>query len=124
MKRILNLTLLFAMVCSVALAQAPQRIGGVVYDEFNEPLIGATVVVKGSSRGASTDINGKFSLEAEPTDEIVVSYLGYNDYEQAVGNRTEFVITMSNDAQQISEVVVTAHYSIRVDCLPYASKND
>lgn len=105
MRRILLGLLL--LVASVALAQT--KITGVIFDgEFNQPLAGANVLVKGTSDGATTDLNGKFELTTNETSgQIVVSYLGFQTRTIAFnGSKSLGTVTMEADANQLQEVVI------------------
>lgn len=87
---------------------AMETLTGVVVDPEGEPLIGATVQVKGTSTATATDIDGNFSLRARPSDTLVFTYIGYGAQEVKVGDKTTFDITMSEDSKLLDEVVVTA----------------
>ena len=72
--------------------------GKVLDAETGEPLIGASVVVKNTRVGGITDVNGKFSLNIPDNAEaLVVSYVGYEPKEIAIGNQTSFEISLSTD---------------------------
>ncbi|MCH5597439.1 STN domain-containing protein [Niabella ginsengisoli] len=82
---------------------------GIVLNEKDEPIIGATVAVKGTSKTTSTDITGQFLLEIESAeDSIIISYLGYKTLRIAAGNSKEVTFQLEPDAeaQKMSEVVV------------------
>ncbi len=84
---------------------------GLVVDVQGEALIGATVVVKGTSMGTLTDMDGRFQLNIpEITNQtaLVVKYVGYEPQTVTVGNKTTFKIVMQEEANALSEVVVTA----------------
>mgnify|MGYP002522809887 FL=1 len=74
---LMKLLLLCCFFGMSALASAQQKVSGTVVDSNGEPVIGASVVVKGTSTGAVTDIDGKFTFVAEPGKTIEVSYIGY-----------------------------------------------
>ncbi len=83
---------------------------GTIVDAFtDEALPGANVLVKGTTRGATSDISGKFSIEASPEDVLVFSYVGYINSEVAVGNNTIFTIRLSPDIQSLDEIVVVGY---------------
>ena len=84
-------------------------VSGVVTDENGAPLVGATVVVKGTTRGATTDETGAFTLNAEETDVLVVSYYGYTTQEVAVGTQTRLVIRLLPSALELDEIVMVAY---------------
>ena len=89
-----------------AVAQS-NKVTGVVRDANGDPLIGATVMVKGTNRGTATDIDGRYSIAAAPGSTLVISYIGAKPMEMKVtgGNMD---ITMSEDSNVLSDVVVTA----------------
>ena len=83
------------------------KVTGVIRDAQGEPLIGATVKVKGTNRGTSTDVDGKYSINANRGDVLVVSYIGSKPMEITVGSG-EMDIEMQANDQVLDEVVVTA----------------
>ena len=106
-------TLLLAMLCLVTFAQG-KTVTGTVVDGTGEPLIGVSVQVKGTSTGAITDLDGKFSISGVNSGStLVVSYIGYSTQEIKVGNQTTFEITMTDDAQLLDEVVVIGYGAVR-----------
>lgn len=78
---------------------------GHVHDAQGEPLVGVSVVIKGTTRGALTDANGKFTLDAKEGDVLVFSYVGYRKKEVTVG-REAIHVTMDSDESTLSEVSV------------------
>lgn len=86
-----------------------RRVTGRVVDDSGEPLIGVNVLIKGSTTGAITDLNGNFSLvttEAAPT--LQFSYVGYTSQEVVAKGNKPVNLVMTSDTQMIDEVVVTA----------------
>lgn len=81
---------------------------GKVIDANGDPLIGVSVRVKGSQTGASTDIQGNFVLDAPANAVLVFTYIGYVTQEVIVNGRTSINVTLLEDRQALSEVVVTA----------------
>ena len=71
-------------------------------------LPGASILIKGTSRGSTTDANGDFTLSAPAKAILVVSFIGYKTMEIPVGSKTVFDIMLENDATQFNEIVVTA----------------
>ena len=102
--------LLFLSVLFIAIGQVwaqSQTISGTVLNAADEePVIGASVHVKGTSRGTITDVNGKFSIEAEATDVLVVSFIGMGSQEVAATDG--IVVALSEDTKQLDEVMVVA----------------
>ncbi|MFC3879358.1 SusC/RagA family TonB-linked outer membrane protein [Algoriphagus namhaensis] len=110
-------SLLLALILSlgtVMLANAQSRtVTGTVLDEtFGEGIPGATVLVKGTTRGVPTDIDGSFSLEIQDGDQVlVVSFVGYITQEVEIGSQSNFTITLVEDIQSLEEAVVIGYGS-------------
>ncbi|MDP3916028.1 MAG: SusC/RagA family TonB-linked outer membrane protein [Bacteroidota bacterium] len=81
---------------------------GTVKTSSGESLPSATVLVKGSTMGALTDLNGRFSIQAESKDILVASYIGFETVEVAVGSQKVIEIILPESKQEIKEVVITA----------------
>ena len=73
------------------------------------PVIGASVVEKGTTNGVVTDFDGNFTLNVKPGATLVISYIGYTTKEVAVGNQANFNITLLEDNAQLEEVVVVGY---------------
>ena len=82
---------------------------GVVKDATGEPLIGVSVVVKGTTNGAVTDVNGNFSIACSANDILVFSYIGYDKIEVKAGNASFHTITMKEDSELLDEVIVIGY---------------
>ncbi|MFN4763759.1 SusC/RagA family TonB-linked outer membrane protein [Gillisia sp. Q332] len=83
--------------------------GTVVDDITNQPIAGALVIVKGTQKGAVTDFDGKFTLSAPVgATTLIVSYLGYSSKEVDVGDGTNLIIRLSEDASTLDQVIITA----------------
>ncbi len=95
-------------VGETAIANAQQTVSGLVVDSQGEPLIGATVAVKGTSTATATDIDGNYALKARKGDTLVFSYIGFASQEHKVGDNPTIDVTMTEDSQMLDEVVVTA----------------
>ncbi len=89
----------------VSTTQQSHAIQGTVTDG-NEPIIGASVMVKGKNQGAVTDTDGHFTLDVAPGTELVISYLGYQP--KTVKATAGMKVTLSEDSKNLKEVVVTA----------------
>ena len=101
-------------VCPVpAMASVTQqtiKVQGQVVDQNGEPLIGATVRVKGAQTGVVTDFDGNFSIDAASNATLLVSYIGYKDREIAVRGRAVIEqIQLESDAQMLDQVVVIGY---------------
>ena len=89
----------------------PASVRGVVTDVTGMPVIGASVLVKGTTVGVSTDVDGAYELQIPASDTsavLVVNFLGYEPVEMAVGNRSEVNFTLREQSQTVDAVVVTA----------------
>ncbi|MGS2737853.1 SusC/RagA family TonB-linked outer membrane protein [Sinomicrobium sp. M5D2P17] len=100
------LTFFMALIVQLSIAQNKEIIG-VVFDESQLPLPGASVVVKGTSQGVVTDFDGNFSISATEGDILEVSYVGYAIQEIVVTGQLEYTINLKPD-NALDEVVVTA----------------
>lgn len=89
--------------------QQVKKITGTVVDVTGTPVIGANVVVKGTTNGTITDVDGKFSLEVSVGDVLDVSYIGYLSYEAKVINSNQYTITLKEDTQKLDEVVIVSY---------------
>lgn len=101
------LTLLLAFVVQLTFAQE-KTISGTVSDDSGLPLPGATVLVKGTSSGTSSDFDGNYSIKANQGAVLVFSFVGYTTQEITVGASNTINLTMQEDAESLEEVVVTA----------------
>ena len=93
----------------LGVAQVRVVSGTVTSAESGEQLIGVSVMVKGSTRGTITDLDGRFSIEATNEDVLVVSMVGMKTVELKVGTNQRLAVSLSEDAQLISELVVTGY---------------
>lgn len=93
---------------NVSISQQAKKVTGTVTDAKGEPLLGVNVVVKGTTNGTITDLDGKYSLEVEPNSILVVSYIGY--VSQQIPASGEVVnVTLKEDTQNLDEVVVVGY---------------
>lgn len=90
-------------------AQDRSSFRGKVLDDLGEPLPGAAILVAGSTRGVTTDLDGSFELEVNKSDKLVISYLGMEDQEIVIGNQNDVVIRMKPKADELEEVTVVAY---------------
>lgn len=108
-QRIPLLLLLFFMIPAFTVF-AQKTVKGVVSDVTGEPMIGVNIVIKGTSTGTVTDLDGTYSLQV-PNDNVVLvfSYIGYLTSEVVVGNQTTINQTLSDDTQVFDELVVVGY---------------
>lgn len=93
--------------------KASFSLSGTVYDENNLPLIGVNVLIKGTTKGTSSNMDGEFTITAEKENILVLSYLGYTSKELTVKNKEPMRIVMSEDTKVLSEVVVIGYGAVR-----------
>lgn len=108
MKSILFAIALIFMGASINALWAQQRVSGVVTEDGSGPLPGATVVIKGTTNGTITNMDGEYELEANPEDVLQYSFVGMETHEEVVGDRTIINVSLSSGAFDLNEVVVTA----------------
>ncbi|MFN3997351.1 SusC/RagA family TonB-linked outer membrane protein [Algoriphagus sp.] len=82
---------------------------GTVKDETGAPLPGAAILVKGTTNGTITDLDGKFSLDVDPNAILVISYLGYSPREVLVNGQSTLSIQLNPESSQLNEIVVVGY---------------
>ncbi len=93
-----------------ALSASAQNVTGTVYDSEGETAIGAYVTVVGTTLGTATDIDGRFSIKAEPGQTIEISLIGYiKEQIKVEAGKTDYVVTLKPDTQNLDEVVVIGY---------------
>ncbi len=103
------LSLLVTLLSTMMYAQ--QEITGTVVDPEGEPIIGATIMEKGTSNGVITDIDGNFKMKVAAGTTLVISYIGFNTQELPAQNGMQ--VTMKEDATELAEVVVVGYTTQR-----------
>ena len=103
--------LFLLMTCFVGsvTAQGQSMVKGTVTDSNGEPLIGVSILVKGTTNGVVSDINGGYSISAGASDVIQFSYVGYTTQEIQVGNNKILNVTLEEDTKRLDEVVVVGY---------------
>lgn len=115
--KILNSNGKFLLLCLVGMLMAVQgfaqsiTVNGIVKDKTGEAVIGANVVVKGTTIGTITDFDGAFSLQANKGDIIVISFIGYQAQELPAAEQMN--VTLSDDTQLLEDVVVIGYGSVK-----------
>ena len=113
MVRKIVLSIIAILAVSFAAIAQNAQVSGTVADEAGAPVIGAAVVVDGTSIGTVTDVNGGFRLSAPANGTIVVSFVGYEDAKVAIAGKTSFNIVLKAAVEQLDDVVVVAFGSKR-----------
>lgn len=86
-----------------------RMIQGVIRDETGDPLPGVSILIKGTTRGTTTDLDGRFSLEVPPNATLVLNYIGFKPREVVVGNQSTFDLSMEAQISNLTEFVVTGY---------------
>jgi TonB-dependent SusC/RagA subfamily outer membrane receptor len=93
--------------------QPQKMIRGNIVDEINEPVIGVSIVIKGTTRGSTTDVDGNFDIEASSGETLLISYVGFEKQEIRVGNQTSFNVRLKEDNKILDEVVVIGYGTLK-----------
>src|SRR5574344_1627644 len=110
MKRRLETFLAFMFLCvGIATAQVSNISGVVISAEDNQPVVGASVLVKGTTVGTITDLDGKYTINKVPANAktLVISYVGMNT--QELGIKSNLRVVLTSNAKVLDEVVVVAY---------------
>lgn len=110
--RVVFLLALMLTLSWVAFGQ-DRKVAGTVSDAKGGGIPGVSVVIKGTTTGTTTDINGAFSLNVKGNADLVVSSVGYKTVNVSLGNRSSVAITLEDDVSQLNEVIVTGYASQR-----------
>ena len=92
------------MIFSFMVYAQERIVTGKVYDSSGESIIGASVMVQGTMQGVVTDIDGAFQLKVQPSQSLVISFLGYQDVILPVGSKNNFKIILEEDSKKLDEV--------------------
>jgi len=109
----LFLTLMMTLALGSFRLMAQNFVSGKVLSEENEPLVGVSIKLKGTSTGTSTDADGNFRLAAAPGDVLLMAYTGYLSQEVAVGNSATLNIVMKTNESLLDEVVVIGYGQVK-----------
>ncbi|MFZ4582418.1 MAG: SusC/RagA family TonB-linked outer membrane protein [Paludibacter sp.] len=106
---------LLLMVFSISFSIFAQKkaVYGVVTDPLKDPIIGATVIIKGAKEGTVTDINGRFTIQAASNATLVISFIGYENQEIKVTNQPVLNVTLQDKSIQLNETVVIGYGSVK-----------
>ncbi|MEZ0486538.1 SusC/RagA family TonB-linked outer membrane protein [Fibrella aquatica] len=108
------ITFFLVLLAARAFAQDRPISGSVIEQATGQPLAGATILVKGTNTGATTDANGTFTIQANSGNVLVVSFISYETQQIPVNSATKtVVVSLKEDFQQLSEVVVTGALGIK-----------
>jgi TonB-dependent starch-binding outer membrane protein SusC len=105
--------LVFLFAASLSWAQERIVTGKVTAADDGQPVPGANILVKGTSTGTSTDVNGQFSISVGANAMLVVSYIGYANQEVAVGDQTVINISLQSDVTALGDIVVVGYGEVQ-----------
>lgn len=105
-----HLRVVLFLLLSVTYSWAQEtQVSGTVYDETGQPLPGATILVKGTTVGTTSDLDGKYSISSPSDGTLIFSFIGYNPIEIVVGNQTIIDVNLTPDLADLEEVVVVGY---------------
>src|SRR4051812_18272222 len=108
------LTLLAVLMLGIFVANAQSKtITGRVVDNTGQPIEGASIMVKGTTRGTTTNASGAFTISTSPGETLTISGVNYGAQEIAVGNQQTLTVTLSATTGNLSEVVVTTALGVQ-----------
>ena len=111
--RLASLLMAFALSSAFIFAQT-KTVTGTVVDELGEPVIGANVIVVGTTNGATTDIDGNFSISnVAENATLKVTYIGYREQNIPVAGKNKFSIAIEEDRDELDEVVVIGYGTVK-----------
>ncbi|HSF54920.1 MAG TPA: SusC/RagA family TonB-linked outer membrane protein, partial [Algoriphagus sp.] len=100
---------LFLLFGQIAFAQSDLQVQGTILDSTGEPLPGVNVVIKGTSTGTVTDLDGKYTLNVPSDAVLVFSFVGFTSQEIPVNNQTEINLTLADDTSDLDEFIVVGY---------------
>jgi len=112
-KHSLKFFLTCMLILSIQFVSAQVRVTGKVADNKGIPLIGVNVIVKGTSQGTITDVDGNYSINTSASAQLKFNYVGYDESIQAVGDRTVINVVMTEGSKNLDEVVVVGYGQVR-----------
>lgn len=104
---------LLTVTFSLSICAQNISVSGTVVDDTGEPLLGATVMQKGTQHGVATDLDGNFTISVPAKAVLVVSYIGYDNKEVPVNGQTHLDITLSTNATMLDEVVAIGYGTVK-----------
>lgn len=113
-KKIATTILAVLGLCSAIYAQDVE-VKGTVTDQAGEPVVGASIIVEGTTNGTSSDVDGAYSLKVPSNATLTVSSIGFQDQKIQVNGRTQIDIVMREDSQSLDGVIVVAFGTAKKD---------
>ncbi|MCM1164351.1 MAG: TonB-dependent receptor [Muribaculaceae bacterium] len=107
------LAVLLATTFSLSLSAQDITVKGLVSDDTGEPLMGATVLLKGTQKGVASNLDGEFSISAPSNGTLVFSYIGCKTKEVAINGQTTLNVTLENNTEMLDEVVAIGYGTVK-----------
>jgi len=108
-----GISLILILLSCISYAQTKRITGKITGSDDKQPIIGASVKVKGTNNGAVTDINGSYSVQANTGNTLVISFIGYTSREVLVGSQSVYNIVITPASNSLNEIVVTGYATQR-----------
>ena len=108
MVRKIVLLLIASVTCSLMAVAQSKQVSGTVKDANGNAIVGATVMVEGTSNGVNTGSDGSFRISAPADGYLLVSFLGYEEARVAIAGKTSIDVVLADDTQSIDDVIVVA----------------
>ena len=112
MRTKINILIIIMLMCVSAVSAQNVRISGEVKDTAGDPIIGVSVVVKGTTTGTVTDIDGKYTIDVQQKGTLVFAFIGFNTKEVKIGSKTVIDVVLEESAALLEECVVVG-YSVQ-----------
>ncbi|WP_108870275.1 SusC/RagA family TonB-linked outer membrane protein [Aquimarina aquimarini] len=109
MEKLRTLLLIFMCAITSTIIAQKKTITGTVYDKSDMPIVGASIIIKGTTEGVSSDFDGNYTIEASETDILEISYMGYLTQEINVGSQTKINAVLQEDISMLDEIIVVAY---------------
>lgn len=107
------LAVLLVTTFTLSLSAQDITVSGVVSDDTGEPLMGATVLIKGTQKGVASNLDGEFSIQAPSKGTLVFSYIGCKTKEVAINGQTKIDVTLENNTEMLEEVVAIGYGTVK-----------
>lgn len=108
------LSVVLMLLLSVGYTQAQNvQVAGTVSDETGASLPGVTILLKGTTTGTTTDLDGKYSISGPATGVLVFSFIGYSPIEETIGSRSQINVSLSPDLADLEEVIVVGYGTVK-----------
>lgn len=108
LKRLITIMLLIVTNLSFLMAQTTE-VSGIITNTNGEPLPGVNIVIKGTTQGTVTTVDGNYTLQVHPEDILLISFIGFEGQEIVVGNQTTINIKLKDESHDVDEVVVVGY---------------